>query len=73
MRFAGEFGLEVGQIAAARAGAGGVAALCHEAEDHAVEHHAVVEAVLGRPVIRSTWPGARSGRSLMTTSPPVEG
>ena len=22
--------------------------------------------------MRSTWPGARSGRSLMTTSPPVE-
>ena len=42
-----EFGLEVGQVGAAGAGAGRVAALGHEAGDHAVEHDAVVEAAVG--------------------------
>ena len=39
----GEFGLEVGQLGAAAAGAGRIAGLGHEAVDHAVEHDAVVE------------------------------
>ena len=41
-----EFGLEL-VARAAGAGAGGVAALDHEAGDHAVEDHAVVEAFRG--------------------------
>jgi len=44
VRFAVEFGLEVGLVAAAHAGAGRIAALRHEAGDHAVEDHPVVEA-----------------------------
>ncbi len=44
MRLAVELGLEVGLVGTAHAGAGGIAALGHEAGDHAVEHHAVVEA-----------------------------
>ena len=44
MRLGVEFGLEVGLVAAAHAGAGRIAALRHEAGDHAVEHHAVVKA-----------------------------
>ena len=40
-----EFGFEVGQFRSAHAGAGRIAALRHEAIDHAVEDHAVVEAL----------------------------
>ena len=47
MRLVGEFGLEVGQVGAADAGAGRIAALRHEAGDHAVEDDAVVEAAVG--------------------------
>lgn len=47
MRLAAEFGLEVWKIAPARAGAGGVAALRHEAWNHAVEDHPIVKAVSG--------------------------
>ena len=48
VRLAREFGLEVGQVGAARAGPGRVAALGHEAGDHAVEGDAVVKAALGQ-------------------------
>ncbi len=48
MRFAVEFGLEIGLVAAAHAGAGRIAALRHEAGDHAVEDHPVVEAFAGQ-------------------------
>ena len=41
-----KLGLEVGLVRTAHAGAGGIAALRHEAGDHAVEHHAVVETFL---------------------------
>ena len=44
VRQGGELGLEVGQLGAALAGALRVAALGHEAGDHAVEGEAVVEA-----------------------------
>ena len=47
MRLAREFGLEVGQLGSAGAGAGRVAALSHEAGDHAVEHDTVVKAAVG--------------------------
>jgi hypothetical protein len=47
MRLAAELRLEVGKLGAAAAGAGGVAALGHEAGDDAVEGDAVVEALLG--------------------------
>ena len=47
MRFAAEFGLEVGLVGmAAHAGAGRIAALRHEAGDDAVEYHIVIEAFL---------------------------
>ena len=42
-----ELGLEVGEVGAAAAGAGRVAALRHEALDDAVEGRVVVEALLG--------------------------
>ena len=45
MPLGGELGRQVGQLAAAGAGAGRVAALRHEALDHAVERRAVVEAL----------------------------
>ena len=48
VRLAAELGLEVGLVGAAHAGAGRVAALGHEAVDHAVEDDAVVEAFLGQ-------------------------
>ena len=48
VRLAAELGLEVGLVRAARAGAGRVAALGHEAVDHAVEDDAVVKAFLGQ-------------------------
>jgi len=48
VRFGVEFGLEIGELTAAHAGAGGVAALGHEARDHAVELHAIVEAFAGK-------------------------
>ena len=54
VRLVAELGLEVGKLAAAHAGAGRVAALGHEAGDHAVEHDAVVEAF--------AWPARRSAR-----------
>src|SRR5262249_20953608 len=38
-----ELGLQVRQVRAARAGAGGIARLRHEAWDHAMEHDPVVE------------------------------
>ncbi len=41
----GEFGLEVRQVRAARARAGGIARLRHEARDHAMEDDAVIEAL----------------------------
>ena len=43
-----ELGRNVGQVGFARAGAGRVAGLGHEALDDAVEDDAVVEAALGR-------------------------
>lgn len=46
MRFGVEFGGQVGKLAAAHAGAGRIAALCHEAGDDAVEDDAVVKAFL---------------------------
>ena len=46
MRLAAELGLEVGLVGAAHAGAGRVAALGHEAVDHAVEDDIVVKALL---------------------------
>jgi hypothetical protein len=45
MRLAVELRLEVGKVASAHAGAGRVAALGHEARDHPMEHHAVIESV----------------------------
>ncbi len=48
VRFRVEFGLEVGLVAAAHAGSGRVAALRHEARDHPVEHHAVIETFAGQ-------------------------
>src|SRR4051812_17267119 len=47
VRLAREFGREVGLVRSAHAAAGRVAALGHEAEDDAVEDHAVVKAFLG--------------------------
>ncbi len=44
MRFGVELRFQIGLVAAAHAGAGWIAALRHEAIDHAVEHHAVIEA-----------------------------
>ena len=44
MRLLGKFGLDVGLLGPAHAGARGIAALRHEAGDDAVEHDAVVEA-----------------------------
>src|SRR3546814_7027024 len=41
MRFGAEFGGQVGKLAAPHAGAGRIAALRHEAVDHAVENHVV--------------------------------
>ena len=49
MRRAVELGLQVGKVAATHSCAGGVAALGHEARDHAVKHDAVVEAVFCKP------------------------
>ena len=47
MGFAAEFGLEVGLVGmAAHAGAGRIAALRHEAGNDAMEHHAIVKALL---------------------------
>ncbi len=46
MRFGVEFGGQVGKLAAAHAGTGRIAALCHEAGDDAVEDDAVVKAFL---------------------------
>ena len=48
MRFAAELCLDVGQLRPAHAGARRIAALRHEAGDDAVEHHTVIEAVLGK-------------------------
>ncbi len=48
MRLAGEFGLQVGLRASTHAGAGGIAALCHETGDDTVEDDAVVETVAGK-------------------------
>lgn len=42
-----ELRLDVGQLGTAHAGAGRIAALRHEAGDDAVEHDAIVKAVLG--------------------------
>ena len=42
----GEFGLQIGQIRTARAGAGGIAGLGHEAGNDAMEDDAVVELAL---------------------------
>ena len=72
VRRAREFGLEVGQLGAADAGAGRIAALGHEAGDHAVEHDAVVKAAVGELGDPLDVAGRKVGRSLMTTSPPVE-
>ena len=47
MRLGVELGLEVGQVAAAAAAPGRIAALGHEAGDDSVEDHPVVEAVAG--------------------------
>src|SRR5688572_4359500 len=41
-----EFGLEIGLLRSARAGARGIARLCHEPRDHPVKDDAVVETVL---------------------------
>ena len=48
MRLAREFGLEVGKVRAVIAGPGRIAALRHEARDHAVENDAVVKAAVGK-------------------------
>ncbi len=44
MRLGVEFGLEIGLLAAAHAGAGRVAALRHKARNHTVEDDALVKA-----------------------------
>src|SRR3546814_17318970 len=43
MRFGAEFGGQVGKLAAPHAGAGRIAALRHEAVDHALQNHTVVK------------------------------
>ena len=48
MRLGAELGLQVGQLRAAHAGPGRVAALGHEAGDDAVEDDAVVKAFAGQ-------------------------
>ena len=48
VRLAAELGRQIGLVGAAHAGAGRVAALRHEAVDHAVEDDAVVKAFLGQ-------------------------
>ena len=48
MRLVGKFLPDVGQVRSAGAGAGRVAALRHEAVDHAVKDDAVVKSVLGQ-------------------------
>ena len=48
VRLLGEFRLEVAELGAAHAGPGRVAALRHEAGNHAVEGDAVVKAALGQ-------------------------
>ena len=48
VRLVAEFGLEVGQLGPARAGARRVAALGHEAGNYAVECDAVVKAAVGQ-------------------------
>ena len=45
LRLVGKLRPDIVQVAAAGAGAGGVATLRHEAFDHAVEHRAVIEAL----------------------------
>ena len=68
-----EFGLDVGQLRPALAGPGRVAALSHEAVDHAVEHRAVVEMLAGQgldplDVLRAR----RRGACTIVTRPPVD-
>ena len=46
MRLVGELGRQVGQVRAASAGAGRIAGLRHEAVDDAMEHDAVIKALL---------------------------
>ena len=45
MRLGIEFRFEVGLVGTAHPGSGRITALCHEAGDHSVEHHAVIEAL----------------------------
>lgn len=46
MWLSAELGTDVGQVRTARAAPGRVAALGHEARDHAVERHAVVKSAV---------------------------
>ena len=47
MRLPAELGLEVRQVGSARTGPARIAALRHEAWNHAVEHDAIVKAAVG--------------------------
>jgi hypothetical protein len=68
-RFA-KFRGQVRQFRTTRARAGRVAALGHEAFNHAMEGRIVIKALpRARALMRSTCKGARSGRSLMVTVP----
>ena len=71
-RHRGEFGLEVGQVGAALAGPLGIAALGHEAGDHAVEGQPVVKALADQRLDPLDMVGRRSGRSWITTVPPFD-
>ncbi len=74
MRQRVEFGLQIGQLRSARAGSGGIAALRHEAVDHAVKRRAVVETaqrqrldpldMFGRPIGLEPDGDATAGRQI---------
>ncbi len=73
MRFCVEFCLQVRLLAAAHAGAGWIAALRHEAIDHAVEHHAIVKTFacqLGNPL---DMPGRQVRAQLDNNIAGIEG
>src|SRR4029453_9236317 len=64
VRLAREFGLEVGQLTPAGAGAGRIAALRHEPRDHAVEQDPVVKAVAGQAGDPLDMPRCKVGTKL---------
>src|SRR3546814_11742270 len=68
MRFGAEFGGQVGKLAAPHAGAGRIAALRHEAVDHAVENHVVVASYRGKrrypPDLLGPKVGAQGGDDI---------